>query len=117
MSIRLPQLMAIAVVVLLFTLPALPAGSAGPLTGKTVCLNPGHGGMDSGAHNAAYNLYESDINLDVSYALSALLEGAGAKVLMARTQDREQTNSDRYLFCNQTGATILISVHANSYES
>lgn len=115
MNTRLSRLMAFALLAVLSLLAALPVSSAGPLTGKSVCIDPGHGGMDSGAYNAAYNLYESEVNLDISYALSALLEGAGATVFMARTGDEDLTNSERYFFCNRTRATILISVHTNSF--
>lgn len=107
--------MALAIVALLFALAALPASSAGPLTDKTICLDPGHGGMDSGAHNAAYNLSESEINLDISYALGTLLEEAGATVFMVRTGNEGETERGRSLVCNQTRATILISVHTNSF--
>ena len=94
---------------------ATPAIGSGPLTGKTVCVDPGHGGMDSGAYFAAYNLSESDINLDESYALRGLLEGAGATVVMTRAGDQGLTESERAAFCNQAGATIVISIHTNSF--
>jgi hypothetical protein len=64
--------------------------------------------------NADFGLYESEINLDVSYALKALLEGEGAQVVMTRYGDTYRTNRDRYTFCNAQQATILVSVHTNS---
>ena len=76
-------------------------------------LCPGNSRV-GGAVNDAYGLYESHINLDVSYALMELLVGDGATVEMTRYDDRYLTNSDRYTFCNDQGATILISVHTNS---
>jgi len=94
---------------------ATPAIGSGALTGKTVCVDSGHGGMDSGAYFAAYDLSESDINLDESYALRALLEGAGAAVVMTRTGDQGLTESERAAFCNQARATIVISIHTNSF--
>ena len=94
---------------------APPAHSAGLLSGKTICVDPGHGGMDSGAYFAATDLSESDINLDESYALRALLEGAGATVVMTRTGDHGLTESERAAFCNQAVATIVISIHTNSF--
>ena len=108
-------------VLLALLLPALLFMSAAgaetlPLTGQKICLDPGHGGTDPGAINTLYNLEESDINLEVSYGLRSLLEGAGATVVMARTGDEYLTNSDRYTFCNQEQADILISVHTNSHS-
>ena len=93
-----------------------PVHSAGPLSGKTICIDPGHGGVDSGAYFQAYDLSESDINLDESYALRTLLEGAGATVVMTRSGDQGLTESARAAFCNQAGTTIVISIHTNSFK-
>lgn len=91
------------------------AHTEGPLTGKTICLDPGHGGTDPGAVNEAYGLHEADINLDVAYGLKALLEGAGARVHMTRIDaDSYLINSDRYTYCNGTLSDILVSIHTNS---
>ena len=57
---------------------APPSRATGPLSGVKVCLDPGHGGSDPGAVNEAFGLFESEINLDVSFALKGLLEGDGA---------------------------------------
>ena len=92
--------------------PQVQAGSA--LTNVKVCIDPGHGGRDPGAVNEAYGLHESEINLDVSYGLKALLEGEGATAVLTRSGDQYLTNSDRYTFCNAEAATILVSVHTNS---
>jgi N-acetylmuramoyl-L-alanine amidase len=105
---------ALATLTLMIT-AVTPAVGAGPLTGKTICVDPGHGGLDSGAYFAAYDLSESDINLDESYALRGLLEGAGATVVMTRAGDQGLTESERAAFCNQAGATIVISIHTNSF--
>jgi N-acetylmuramoyl-L-alanine amidase len=94
---------------------ATPVKGADLLAGKMICVDPGHGGVDSGAYNAATGVSESDINLDESYALRALLEGAGATVVMSRTGDQGRTESERAAFCNQAGATIVLSIHTNSF--
>jgi N-acetylmuramoyl-L-alanine amidase len=101
------------VAVLAAGLPA-PTAAAGPLTGQHICIDPGHGGADPGAVNRATGLRESDINLDVSYLLKRLLEGDGATVTLARTDDSTRTNSDRWAFCNSQRATLVISMHTNS---
>ena len=64
--------------------------------------------------NTEYNLHESEGNLDVSYELKSLLEGDGAVVVMIRMDDSRKSNSDRYTFCNNGQANILVSVHTNS---
>jgi N-acetylmuramoyl-L-alanine amidase len=102
------------VALMLAAFVASPSGAAGPLSRVKVCLDPGHGGSDPGAVNEAFDLYESEINLDVSFALKGLLEGDGATVVMTRTDESYLENRDRYTFCNDQQATILVSVHTNS---
>jgi N-acetylmuramoyl-L-alanine amidase len=105
------------VLTLLLSLVAVPALTAtGPLSGKKICLDPGHGGSDPGAvyHDGTIYLEEADINLDVAYGLKALLEVDGANVVMTRYDDSHKSNRDRYTFCNGEQATILVSVHTNS---
>jgi len=85
-----------------------------PLAGELICLDPGHGGSDPGAVNPEFGLAESEINLDVAYGLKTLLEGQGAAVVMTRTDDSYKDNAERYTFCNQRAATLLVSVHTNS---
>jgi len=84
------------------------------LEGKKICIDPGHGGSDPGATNEEYGLSESSINLDVSFGLKFLLEGSGAEVVLTRTDDSYKDNEDRYTFCNNEQATILVSIHTNS---
>jgi len=99
-------------VILLIAVPARTETTS--LSGQKICLDPGHGGSDPGAVNEDYNLQEKDINLDVAYGLKALLEADGAEVVMTRTDDSSKSNNDRYTFCNNEQATILVSVHTNS---
>lgn len=84
------------------------------LAGKKICIDPGHGGSDPGATNEEFELLESKINLDVSYALKSLLESSGAEVVLTRTGDTYKDNNERYSFCNEEEATILLSIHTNS---
>ena len=106
--------MGAALLVLVMT-PA-PSRATGILAGIKICIDPGHGGSDPGAVNSAHNLQESEINLDVSYGLKALLEIDGASVYMTRTDDSFKDNEDRYTFCNAVRADILVSIHTNSVE-
>ena len=108
----------LALVALLAVLVIPPSGAQGPLSGVKVCLDPGHGGSDPGAVNEEYDpLFEKEINLNVSFALRGLLERDGAEVVMTRTDDSYLDNSDRYTFCNEQQATILVSVHTNSIDN
>jgi len=116
MKCRLLTLCILSLAVLLLAAPfAIPTSTAtDTLTGKKICLDPGHGGSATGAINEEYSLEEKDINLDVAYGLKALLEADGATVVMTRTDDSNKSNNDRYTFCNEQKATILVSVHTNS---
>lgn len=99
------------------------------LKGKTIVVDPGHGGYDPGAVGAG-GLQEKTINLAVALKLKALLEQAGAKVLMTRTTDvagvpdsqlaavpaSERTLTDlsaRTELANQNRADLFISIHNN----
>ncbi len=90
-----------------------------PLYGKTVVIDPGHGGSDPGArfdgskYGLNYMLLEKDQNLDVSYRLKALLEASNATVYMTRPGDASLSNNDRYTYANTTGAKVLLSIHMN----
>lgn len=88
------------------------------LAEKIVCLDPGHGGIDPGATNG--DLLEKNINLDVASRLKTLLETAEptVQVWMTRDQDNVTLSSrDRYTFCNEKKADIMVSVHTNSFDS
>lgn len=87
-----------------------------PLAGKIVCLDPGHGGTEPGATNG--DLLEKEINLDVAERLEASLKAAGATVYMTRrTNDVTLSSRDRYTFCNEKKADIMVSVHTNSVDN
>jgi N-acetylmuramoyl-L-alanine amidase len=104
------------VALVLAALAAPHSQAAGPLSAVKICLDPGHGGTDPGAVNQQFGLFESEINLDVSFALKGLLESSGATVVMTRIDETYLDNSDRYTFCNEQQATILVSVHTNSID-
>lgn len=99
---------------LILLIAASAQAEIAPLSGQKICLDPGHGGSASGAVNRGFNLKEKDINLDVAHGLRALLEADGATVVMTRTDDSDKSNNDRYTFCNNESATVLVSVHTNS---
>lgn len=93
-------------------LPTVTSAYAG--SGKLVCIDPGHGG-NTGAYNATYDLWEDEINLDISYMLKDLLLANGYQVGMTRTDNASNpSNNDRYTYCNSISADILVSVHTNS---
>lgn len=94
-----------------------------PLLGKVVYIDPGHGGTDPGA---LYNdLYEADLNLQISLKLEAELEKNGAIVYLTRYGDydlsvknainRKRSDlSRRANIINASNADIYLSIHLNS---
>lgn len=113
------KLLTLAMVLSALLIAAPAHTQEGPLSGHKICLDPGHGGADPGAvyDDGTIYLEEADINLDVAYGLKALLEADGADVVMTRTGDSSKSNNDRYTFCNEQQATILVSVHTNSVSN
>jgi N-acetylmuramoyl-L-alanine amidase len=84
---------------------------AGSLRGSTVVLDPGHGGRDSGATHLG--LREKDVTLDVAKRVALLLESAGVRVVMTRSDDRYITVGGRPQMANSLGADLFVSIHCN----
>lgn len=78
-----------------------------------VCLDPGHGGRDSGAVGAN-GLLEKDINLAVCRLAAAELTRQGCRVVLTRASDTTITLEARAATANRAAATCFISVHCNS---
>ena len=92
----------------------------GPLSGKIIVIDPGHGGSsDTGAVGRG-GLRESDLNLKVALFLVELLKEKGAKVILTRSTDApcviasdpEELRS-RALVANDNNADLFISIHHN----
>jgi len=85
-----------------------------PLQGKTIVVDPGHGGEDLGAPGPGH-LYEKDVVLEMSLYLQELLLKEGAEVIMTRIEDVDVDLYDRPKaeFINETD--FFISVHANAH--
>jgi N-acetylmuramoyl-L-alanine amidase len=90
----------------------LPAGSTDqrPL----VALDPGHGGIDTGAKALSGEL-EKDIVLDFAQRLRDRIEKSGKyRVLMTRTDDTFVPLADRVRIARNAGAALFVSIHADS---
>lgn len=97
-----------------------------PLKDKVIYIDPGHGGVDSGAQYK--DILEKDINLELCYILMSKLENKGATVYMTRYDDYDLSNdgvafrkrSDLYnraKIINDSSADIYLSIHLNSTTS
>lgn len=87
-----------------------------PLEGKTILLDPGHGGNDPGSISFS-GKYEKYVNMDVSINLKSILESMGANVHLTRTGDYYITNKERGRMADKLGTDILLSIHHNSLNN
>ncbi len=95
-------------VVVVEELPAQP-----PRGGHVVAIDPGHGGKDPGAIGAT-GLVEKDVTLDVGLRLRDALRRQSVRTVMTREADVFVDLQDRVPIALRAGATVFVSVHANS---
>jgi N-acetylmuramoyl-L-alanine amidase len=80
---------------------------------RTVVIDPGHGGLETGAKGRFGNL-EKDITLAISLKLKALIEKElGFEVVLTRDRDVDVPMETRSAIANNHKAALFISVHAN----
>jgi len=93
------------------------------LSGKVICIDPGHGGSDPGATGPTGTV-EKDNNLAIALLLCDKLEKNGATVILTRDADTEVKVSDasseaelgaRVDIANDHGADIFISIHSDTF--
>ncbi len=96
----------------------LPSGAPRcPAGGAWVVLDPGHGGDDPGAVNAAAGLVERDLALDIANRAATLLRQDGYGVALTRTDDQTgMANTPRGRIANACRALAYVSVHLNSFD-
>ena len=82
------------------------------VTELTVCLDPGHGGSDSGAVGGGYT--EKERNLKISEYTKKRLEKYGVSVVMTRTGDNYVDLKDRTTIAKNNGCNLFVSQHLNA---
>lgn len=86
--------------------------------GMTICLDPGHGGSDSGA--TAFGAKESDLTLKIAQCCKEELSKYDVNVVMTRTTDARLSEEaamdlkNRVEVAKKAGASYFISIHINS---
>ncbi|KKB43449.1 N-acetylmuramoyl-L-alanine amidase [Bacillus thermotolerans] len=83
------------------------------LAGKTIVLDPGHGGVDSGTIGAQGTL-EKVITLKTAERLYGKLKHAGANVILTRSHDEHVSLPSRTAAARYHGADAFISLHYDS---
>ena len=96
------------------------------LLSKVIYLDPGHGGIDSGAYYKDYK--ESDLNLEISKKLMMVLKEDGATVYLTRYGDYDLSIPDawnrkrsdlsrRANIINKSNCDLYLSIHLNAEDS
>lgn len=89
--------------------------------GMTICLDPGHGGSDSGA--TAFGAKESDLTLKIAQYCKEELAKYDVNVVMTRTTDTRLSEEaamdlkNRVEVAKKAGASYFISIHINSAQN
>ena len=96
--------------------PDLPTLSAlaPPRTIRTIAIDPGHGGDDTGTRGPNGTL-EKDITLAVARRLRNRIESQlGIRVVLTRNADTTVALDERAAIANNNRADLFISLHANA---
>ncbi len=109
---------------LLIVIPTLLTGQS--LSGRKICIDPGHGGYNAGNDrhiipDPGTDFWESESNFRKALWLRTLLQSQGATVLLTRETndypnppDAEPSLTARWTFANQNGADWFHSIHSNA---
>jgi len=84
-----------------------------PFAHLIIALDAGHGGRHKGALGAT-GLMEKDVNLVYTKYLAAMLDSAGAQVILTRDQDTTMNLRPRAEIAREYDAHILVWLHNNS---
>ena len=84
-----------------------------------IVVDPGHGGEDPGKVGNN-DVLEKDLNLQIAKKVKKLLEEAGIKIVMTRTNDKvpdakKEDLNQRVQLINDTKPKLALCIHQNSY--
>lgn len=92
---------------------AVSSPAAAPSTLPVIVLDPGHGGVETGAIGPT-GVQEKALTLDLARRLKVLLERQGVTVVLTRDEDRILPLDDRTAIANHNRAILFISIHLNA---
>ena len=83
---------------------------------KTIILDAGHGGHDSGAIGIEGKTQEKDLNLSLTKEIKRECEKRGIKVYLTRDKDEFKTLGERIRYANgHEDSDMYMSIHHNSH--
>jgi N-acetylmuramoyl-L-alanine amidase len=88
-------------------LPGLPSS-------RSIVIDAGHGGRDSGTKSVFNGELEKHYTLDWALRLRELLLARGWKVFLTRSNDIDLPLTDRVALAERTSADLFLSLHFNS---
>ncbi|MGD7009783.1 SH3 domain-containing protein [Metabacillus sp. 84] len=88
-------------------------GQQAALKGKTIVVDPGHGGIDGGAKGAGGTL-EKHLTLKSANTLKGRLQAEGANVILTRSSDLYISLSSRVTTARVKAADAFLSLHYDS---
>ena len=84
------------------------------LAGRTIVLDPGHGGDETGT--VAHGLIESEVVLDLARRVEGRLSAIGVTVLFTRSATTGPDELSRATMANEAAADIMLSLHCDSTD-
>jgi N-acetylmuramoyl-L-alanine amidase len=100
------------VVLLVLAMSLIAIAASAHITGKKICLDPGHGGSDPGA--VGNGLQEKDLNLDITNRAYSLMVADTASVNRTRSTDVFVSLQGRCDISNNWGADLFECSHINA---
>lgn len=83
-------------------------------TNRTIVIDAGHGGKDSGTRSCLNGQHEKEYVLDWALRLQRLLEARGWTVVQTRSNDTFLALADRVALAERVRADLFLSLHFNA---
>jgi N-acetylmuramoyl-L-alanine amidase len=97
--------------------PPKPPAQGEAAQPRTIVIDPGHGGDDTGAKGVGGTL-EKDVTLSIARKLrAALVNNLGYQVFLTRDRDEDIPLDERTAVANNYKADLFLSIHANASRS